>query len=376
MTPTREPARSPLILVAPTAFKGTLSASRAAAAMAAGVRDACPHADVVEMPVSDGGPGLLEALRARLGGTMDTAQVRDPLGRPAIGRVLRLSIADRRVAAVECADACGLHLLGESERDPLRATSMGVGDLLVAAARGADTVVLGLGGSATIDGGAGMASALGWRLLDREGEAIASGAAGLRRLARMVPPERRAFAAEVLALADVASPLLGPSGAAAVFGPQKGAAPEDIPILEEGLATLARGIRRDLSKQVEAGSGGGAAGGLGAGVSAFLDADLIPGAAWVLSAIDFDGVLGRARLVVTGEGSWDEQSSMGKITGVVIERSGRADVPVLLVAGRVSAATPPHVTSATGTNGSILGESELRRITAHAVARATPELGC
>lgn len=375
MTPSGKTARSPLVLVAPTAFKGTLSASRAAAALAVGVRAACPRADVVEMPVSDGGPGLLDALQARLGGMLETTEVRDPLGRPAIGRVLRLSIAGRRMAAVESADACGLHLVDEAERDPLRATSMGVGDLLIAAGRGVDTVVLGLGGSATIDGGAGMASALGWRLLDHAGHGIAPGGAGLRSLSRIVPPQRRAYAGRVLALADVTNPLLGPAGAAAVFGPQKGAAPADVPLLEDGLGTLARVIRADLSREVGSMTGGGAAGGLGVGVAAFLDAELVPGAEWLLSAIDFDRALDRACLVVTGEGSWDEQSSMGKITGLVIERSGRRGVPVLLVAGRASDAAPPHVTIAAG-EGAILDAEDLGRMAAREVRGMGQSLGC
>ena len=167
--PSNSAHRRPVILLAPTAFKGTLSASQASAAMAAGARAACPRAGVVEMPVSDGGPGLLEALLAAWGGEIREVGAHDPLGRPLRARVLLLARERRRVAVVESADACGMHLLAAPELDPMRASTGGVGELIGAAAELAETVVVGLGGSATVDGGAGMAAALGWRLLDRDG---------------------------------------------------------------------------------------------------------------------------------------------------------------------------------------------------------------
>ncbi|HUF14068.1 MAG TPA: glycerate kinase [Longimicrobiales bacterium] len=371
----RRPGPEPVILLAPTAFKATLSVSRVLAAMTAGARTACPHAQLHELPLSDGGPGLIEALQLGLGGRSEVVAVRDPLGRPATGRILELEISGQRVAVVESADACGLHLLTDAERDPLRASSAGVGDLLLAASALADTVVLGLGGSGTMDGGAGMASALGWRLLDEESAPIPPGAAGLARLARMVPPST-GLRARVVALADVANPLLGPRGAASVFGPQKGATPENIPILEAALGRLAGVIASDLSTDVERLTGGGAAGGLGAAAVAFLNADLPEGSDWVLRAVGFDPELASADLVITGEGSWDEQSTMGKITGEVVERARRAGVPVLLVAGRVTGEVPRHVTAAAAPAGAILDADDVRRMVAREVARMAPSLGC
>ena len=334
-----------MILVAPTAFKGTIPAGEAAAALAAGARVACPGAEVRELPVSDGGPGLIDALRAARGGELRFARVRDPLGRPVDARILLLELEGGPAAVLESADACGIHLLARAELDPLRLGTGGVGELIAAASGLADTVVAGLGGSATVDGGAGMASALGWRFLDDAGRQLPAGGAALARLVRLEPPPGRA-ASEVIALADVRNPLLGALGAAAVFAPQKGARPDQVPLLERGLARLADVVARDGGPELRALPGAGAAGGLGAACVAFLDATLERGAEWVLRAVDFDALLARARLVITGEGSYDAQSSMGKVTGEIVARAGRAGVPVLLVAGRVRTSIPPHVTVA------------------------------
>ena len=332
------------------------------------------------LPVSDGGPGLIEALAAARGGEIRTVQVPDPLGRTVPARVLLLELEGSPTTLVETADACGMHLLDESELDPMRLGTGGVGALIEAAAALAHTVVVGLGGSATVDGGAGMAAALGWRLLDEQDRALVSGGASLSGLARILAPESGRWAVSsrssrdhprVIALADVRNPLTGPRGAAAVFGPQKGASPTDVRALDAGLVRLADVLRHDLGVHVASIEGGGAAGGLGAACVAFLGAELERGADFVLRAVDFDRHLATASLVVTGEGGWDAQSSMGKVTGEVISRAGRAGVPVLLVAGSVVGEVPDHVTVARG-EGAVLDLDAIRTLVGRELMRAEP----
>ncbi|MBI4409495.1 MAG: glycerate kinase [Gemmatimonadetes bacterium] len=356
-----------MILIAPTAFKGTLGAAEAARALEAGARRALPRARLRVLPLSDGGPGLIDALHAAAGGTVAFVTVAGPLGEPARGRILR--VGDD--AVVESADACGLHLVPRARRDPLAASSYGVGELIGAAAQGPAPprrIVLGLGGSATVDGGAGMARALGWRLLDEAGAPIPDGGAGLLRLARLLPPEAPRALPPVTALADVQSPLLGELGAAAVFGPQKGADVAGVRRLERALTVLAERVRAQLGRDVRPLAGGGAAGGLGAGAVAFLDARLVSGSDWVLDRLDFDAALGGAELLVTGEGSYDAQSGMGKIVGAVIARARRRGVPVLLVAGRIETVPPPGVRGVDG-GGAPLDAAALARLAAEHVPR-------
>lgn len=344
------------MFVCPTAFKETLSAASVASAIVRGLRTLPAPVELDIAPLSDGGDGLLEAL-ATHDPALESREVaaRDPLRRPISARFL--ASAGRSV--IETARAAGLSLLTPAERDPLRTSTEGVGDLLAAA--GSGSIVLGLGGSATVDGGVGMARALGWRFLDSRGRPISPGGGALRSLARIVPraaaehrPESDAHGSEaaasaghpitprapgvVQALADVRTPLTGPEGAARVFAPQKGADPDAVTRLEEGLATLALRIRDDLGIDVSELAGGGAAGGLGAGSVAFLGADLTGGAEWVLQAISFDARLADADFVVTGEGSWDGQSGLGKIVGVVVDRCVTRGVPVVVVAGRAEEA--------------------------------------
>lgn len=252
---------------------------------------------------------------------------------------------------VETAEACGLHLVPEGLRDPLRTTTWGVGELLRTAAGalpapGAELIV-GLGGSATVDAGAGMAYALGWRLLDENDEPILPCGSGLRRLQRIEPPPLPLPVAPRV-LADVDNPLLGPTGAAAVYAPQKGASRRDLPVLEAGLARWAGVVHRDLGADVADLPGSGAAGGLGAAFTALLRAPVESGTAWVLEALEFDRLLEGARVVITGEGAWDEQSSMGKITGEVVARARRRGIPVLVVAGAFRSALPEGVSGAGG----------------------------
>jgi glycerate kinase len=327
------------------------------------------------LPVSDGGNGLLDSLAAEGGREWRARRVRGPLGDAVEARYL---CAEDEVV-VEAAEGCGLHLVPPERRDPMRASTRGVGELLRAAfeASTAGRVVLGLGGSATVDGGAGMATALGWRLLDARGLPIADGAAGLPELRRLVPPEAKPAPArrsgpgerEIIALADVTAPLIGPTGAARVFAPQKGASPDAVAALEEGLANLAARIAEDLGLRVADLPGGGAAGGLGAGAVAFLGARLEPGAAWVLDAVAFDRQLARARVLLTGEGAYERQTSLGKVVGVLVERARAAGVPAVVVAGRSSAPPESGVVVRAG-GGDPLGPDELAALAEDGVRTA------
>ena len=242
-------------------------------------------------------------------------------------------------------------------RDPLRADTRGVGILLSRCGEsGARSIVLGLGGSATVDGGTGMARALGWRFLDAAGQPLPPGSGSLERLDRIVSPDGGSVEGrppaqpaapvldlDVVALADVYSPLLGPDGAARRFAAQKGAGPEEIELLEYGLTRLADIAARDLGRDVREFPGAGAAGGLGAGCLLFLGAELLPGAGWVLERVGFDSELASADLLVTGEGAWDATNDLGKITTEVLARAAEAGVPAVLVCGRIDSPVPDGV---------------------------------
>jgi glycerate kinase len=328
------------VLVCPTAFKESLSATEVADAIADGIRRAIPAAEVRTLPLSDGGSGLIDTLSGARRGREARITTTDPLGRPIEARVL-WAAADE--VAIESAEACGLHLLAPDERDPLRTATDGVGRLLErCAADGARRAALGLGGSATVDGGTGMARALGWRFLDRTGRDLAPGGEALVDLAMIEQPALRIPLA-VTALADVRSPLLGPHGAARCFAPQKGASPQDVEQLEYGLTRLAEVAARDLGVDVRDIPGTGAAGGLGAGCLLFLDAELVPGAEYLLESSGFEAALADADLLITGEGAWDATSGLGKITSVVLDRAEAAGVPALLVCGRAEGPPPEGV---------------------------------
>jgi glycerate 2-kinase len=348
-----------MILVCPTAFKGTVSAMDAAAAMAEGAREGVEGMEVRVLPLSDGGNGLLDAMGMARGGSRWTAAVAGPTGATVTARYL----VQGGDAVVETAEACGLHLIEAADRNPLRTTTRGVGELLlqaVGASGGAcgapiaaDRLVVGLGGSATVDAGSGMATALGWRLLDERGSPIPTGGEGLLRLHTIELPDTPVRLPAMVVLADVTNPLLGAEGAARVYGPQKGARPADVQLLEQALARWSDIAVRDLGRRVAELPGGGAAGGLGAAFAAYLGAPPARGADWLLEAVGFDELLASARLVVTGEGSWDLQSAMGKVTGEVVARARAASVPVLLVAGSVQGDLPRGVHAGTS-QGAVL----------------------
>ena len=322
------------VVVAPNAFKGSLSASQAAAAIARGVREAFPDAEVVEVPVADGGEGTVEALVSAHGGTYQTAEVEGPLGDP-LHATFGL-IDGGRTGVVELASASGLTLIAGERRDPSRTSTYGFGQLLQAVRQaGAGLVIAGIGGSATNDGGAGMAQALGYRLLDVSGDELPRGGVALARLERIDPAgfDPRWHSVSVMVACDVTNPLVGPGGASAVYGPQKGADANMVRELDAALGTLAAVIERDLGKRVADVPGAGAAGGAGAGLMAFLDARLVPGAPLVVDASGLDAKLKGADLVITGEGRVDSQTAYGKAPGEVAKRAKAARIPVLLIAG-------------------------------------------
>ena len=326
------------IVIAPNAFKGSLSALDAAQAIAEGVRVATPDAELVVLPIADGGDGTVDALVAAAHGEHRRLRVRGPLGEPVDASY---GVIDRgSTAVIEMATAAGLVLLPQQKRDPRVTTTYGVGELMQAAYdNGARHFIVGIGGSATNDGGAGMAQALGYHLLDEQGHELAPGGLALKRLARIHVGGVHANWKEtdVRVASDVSNPLTGPNGASAVYGPQKGATPEMVTELDAALARLAEVIRRDLGVDVELLPGAGAAGGLGAGLVAFAGARLRPGAEMVMEALKLDEKLDSAELVITGEGRLDAQTArFGKGPAAVARHARNAGIPVIGIAGSLA----------------------------------------
>ncbi|GIW87993.1 MAG: glycerate kinase [Isosphaeraceae bacterium] len=329
------------LLVAPDKFRGSLSAAAAAAAIASGVRRAVPAAQIDILPLADGGEGTVEALVAALGGRLQETTVTGPRGAPV--RASWAVLDRQRTAVIEMAAASGLALLPPERRDPFLTTTRGTGELLRAALdAGLERVILGIGGSATNDGGTGMARALGYRFLDADGRELPEGGGALERLDRIDASGRdpRLDSVRIEVACDVDNPLTGVRGAAAVFGPQKfdPAEPptrEQIARLDAGLARLAEVIHRDLGVDVAGLPGAGAAGGLGAGLVAFAGGVLRPGFSIVAEAVGLVDRLEAVDLCLTGEGAIDASSVGGK-TAVGVARAARAQgVPCLALCGTV-----------------------------------------
>ena len=319
------------VLIAPDGFGGTLSPAQAAAAIADGWRSAAPGDELDVAPLSDGGPGLVDVLAAALPvAVRHVVTVQDPLGRP----VPAAFLLDGPTAYVEAAQACGLHLLDDRERDPKRTSSYGVGQLLGAAVdAGARRVVVGLGGSATNDGGAGMLWALGPEGHDGQGMRLEPGGARLRGIER-IDGWPVLEGVELVAATDVDSPLLGLHGASATFGPQKGATREDVALLDGALARWADVLEAHSGTRVRDEPGAGAAGGLGAALLA-LGARREPGIALVQRLVGLAERAARAELVVTGEGTVDFSSLSGKVVSGVAALAAEHAVPCLVLAGAV-----------------------------------------
>ncbi|MBE3581078.1 MAG: glycerate kinase [Thermoanaerobacteraceae bacterium] len=325
------------IVIAPDSFKESLEAPEVAAAIAAGVKRVLPAAETIEVPLADGGEGLISTLVAATGGRVEAATVTGPLGEPV--RACWGVLGDGRTAVIEMAQASGLPLVPREKRNPLLTTTYGTGELIRHALdAGCRRLIVGIGGSATNDGGAGMAQALGVRLLDQDGEEIPRGAAGLERLHRIDSQslDPRIREAEIMVACDVDNPLCGPRGASAVYGPQKGATPEMVPRLDAALARLADIMARDLGKEVRNLPGAGAAGGLGAGLVAFLGATLRPGIELVMEAVNLEKILAQgADLVITGEGEINSQTVHGKVPVGVARLAGKYGIPVVALVGSI-----------------------------------------
>lgn len=324
------------VLICPDKFAGTLSAGEVAAAIEAGWRIGAPRDEVTSLPLSDGGPGFVEVLSAAVNGSRIRVPTVDPLGRRVTGEVLLVG----DTAYVESADACGLHLLRPGERDPKITTSYGLGLLVIAAVEtGARTVVIGLGGSATNDAGAGMLAALDAAPVDEAGSALPYGGAALAFCAGLSGRPRLRVGVELVAATDVDNPLTGLHGASNIYGPQKGASPEDVHLLDIALERFSGVLEKELATcppQLAARPGAGAAGGLGAAILA-LDGRCASGIGLVRDLVGLDAALDAADLVITGEGSFDHQSLRGKLVAGVAEAARDRGVPCVVVAGRVSA---------------------------------------
>ena len=322
------------VVVAPDKFKGTLTAAQVAAHVAAGLGRACPGVKTVQVPVADGGDGTVDAAEAAGYRRVDIG-VRGPTGKPVNASFALLD----GTAIIESAQACGLTRLPGGTPAPLTATSRGVGELILAAVRmRAKRIVLGLGGVACTDGGAGLVTALGGRLLDASGTELPPGGAALARLDHIDASRLRDLSGtgtEIIAATDVDNPLLGPRGAAAVYAPQKGASAQDVTLLEEGLARWADVTERSFGFVKRDEPGAGAAGGLGFAALGFLGAAVQPGIELMLDLLGFADRLSGARLVVTGEGALDEQTLHGKAPAGVARAAAAAapDLPVVAVAG-------------------------------------------
>lgn len=324
------------IVIAPDSFKGSLSSLEVAQAMERGVKRVLPHGTTVLLPLSDGGEGLVDSLVVASGGKLVEYEVQGPLGSPVTAQIGLLG--DGETAVIEMAEASGLTLIKEEERNPLYTSTFGTGELMRHALDlGCTKLIIGIGGSATNDGGMGMAQALGFRFLDAKGELLGSGGGELARLAsidtRQVDPRIKGVQIEVAC--DVDNPLTGPQGAAHIYGPQKGATPVMVEFLDAALANYDRVLQKDLAQNVGLTPGAGAAGGLGAGLMALVGGKLVSGIELVLRVLGFAEKTKGAQLVLTGEGKFDAQSAYGKVPVGVARQSQKLGVPVVVVAGTV-----------------------------------------
>jgi glycerate kinase len=326
------------IVIAPDSYKESLSALDVASAIESGFRDIYPEAEYVKLPVADGGEGTVEAMVAATQGRVVDVEVTGPLGLPVQG-FYGIS-GDEQCAFIEMAAASGLELVPGEKRCPLTTTSWGTGELIRHALdAGVKKIIIGIGGSATNDGGAGMVQALGAKLLTEEGRDIAGGAAGLETLARIDIREldSRLSDCRIEVACDVTNLLTGKEGASAVFGPQKGATPEMITRLDRALAHYADCLARDLDIDVLNLEGGGAAGGMGAALYAFCGAELRPGIEIVTDALHLDALVADADLVITGEGRIDSQTIHGKVPVGVARVAKRYNIPVIGIGGSLTA---------------------------------------
>lgn len=321
------------VVVAPDSFKGSLTAIEVSCAIEQGIREVFPKAEVVKIPMADGGDGTVQCLVNATGGKILREKVIGPLGDEVLASYGILG--DKKTAVIEMAEASGLTLVPENKRNPLITTTYGTGQLIKAALdQGCRKMIIGIGGSATNDGGAGMVQALGVKLLDREGKEIGFGGGELKKISKIDTRhmDRRLSDTKILVASDVTNPLCGPKGASKIYGPQKGATPEMAEELDRSLAHFAEMIKKDLHKDVKDIPGAGAAGGLGAGLMAFLNAELRPGIDIVIEVVKLEEVIKNADLVITGEGKIDSQTICGKAPIGVAKIAKKYNIPVIAIA--------------------------------------------
>ncbi len=323
------------IVVAPDSYKGSLTSPEAARIMQMAIKMEFPDVEVIRAPMADGGEGTVEVLVESCGGEIKRAQVTGPLGEPVESF---FGVLPDGTGVIEMAAAAGLPLVPPEKRNPMRTTTYGVGELIKAALdEGCRKIIIGIGGSATNDAGAGMAQALGAKLLDAEGKQIGFGGGELLRLEKIDLSEMdpRVKETKFIIASDVNNPLYGPEGAAYVYAPQKGATPAQVVELDRALRKFAEVVERDLDKEIADVPGAGAAGGLGAGLMAFLDAELRMGVAVVMEVTNFEEKVKDADLVITGEGKIDSQVKFGKALLGVARVAQKYGVPVVAIAGQV-----------------------------------------
>jgi len=327
------------ILIASDSFKGSATTMEVADRIEKGLIRIIPELEVLKLPMADGGEGTVETLVYGMDGKFVYEEVTGPLG----DRVqAKYGIIQDQITIIEMAEASGLVLVEEERRNPSLTSTYGTGELILSALqRGYGKIYVGIGGSATNDGGVGMARALGYRFLDRDGNEIPEGGGGLDGLRRIdrsnVTPLLED--AQITVMCDVENPLYGPDGAAYVYGPQKGADPQMVQLLDRNLRHLADILKEDMDVDIGDVPGSGAAGGLGGGLMAFCGADLRPGIEMVLDILEFDGLLKDVDLVITGEGRIDGQSSKGKVPAGVAKRARKLNKPLVAMAGGVGEGT-------------------------------------
>ncbi len=330
------------ILLAPDKFKGSLTASAVCAAMAEGVRLAHPSAEIIAVPMADGGEGTAEVLTQVTAGTWHTRTVQDPLGRPVIAGY-GLS-GDGTTAYIEMAQASGLRLLQSSDYNPFRTNTFGTGELIQQAInQGVGRIVLGIGGSATNDAGTGMAAALGWRFLDKSGRVLRPCGGNLGQIQSIIPPVNR-WNGEVEVACDVTNPLVGPQGATFIYGPQKGATPDDLPVLDAGMMHLAELVRIQFGLELATMPGAGAAGGLGAGAVLFLTGQLTEGVNLLIKHTRLAEKMAGIDLVLTGEGRIDNQTLQGKLIAGITRLANEQHITVVALCGSLHLAPDEWMT--------------------------------
>lgn len=325
------------LLVAPGGLKESMSPSEAARAIALGLREVAPHAEIMKAPLADGGVGTVDAILSSVGGKRLQARVSDPRGRPVMARYGLL--ADGKTAVIEMAASSGLALLAPSERNPMLASSFGAGQLVLRAlSEGASRIIIGIGDSATVDGGIGALQAVGVRLLDSRGRPVGQGGGALARIHTIDTStiDPRVRDAEIVIASDVTSPLLGPSGAAMLFAPQKGATNVMVRKLESGLERWAELLSKVSGKNISSIPGSGSAGGFATGFVALFNAKITSGSLLVFDYGNLREKLASSSIVFTAEGSIDEQTLEGKVAAKLAEAAREANVPLIAFAARIA----------------------------------------